>query len=97
MVPLLELRDQDSYQEGLRDLLLLIYPLEDVEDESLELGSRVREVPEHVLLCQNAYSVWEYLTYNEYIPIWNVFILIWNNSIPYRNEFIMGFNDFFES
>ena len=42
-------------------------------------------------------TVWEYLTYNEYIPIWNVFILIWNNSIPYRNEFILGLNNFFES
>ena len=43
------------------------------------------------------FAVWEYLSYNEFIPIWNEFILICNNFIPYWNEFILGLNKFFEN
>ena len=41
--------------------------------------------------------VWEYLSYNEFIPIRNEFILIWNDFIPHWNEFILGLNEFFEN
>ena len=43
------------------------------------------------------FTVWEYLSKNEFIPIWNEFILIWNEFIPDWNEFILGLNNFFEN
>ena len=50
-----------------------------------------------ISVCLRSLTVWEYLSYHEFIHMWSEFILNWYDFIPIWNEFILECDNFLDN